>query len=90
MSIVGFDDVRFEAASELAKLHEQTDSTSNAKAVLQRAIELSRQSVFWHCRLIFQLAVSVGGDAALYICFYLSISFFFSLIFYLPFARNSL
>ncbi|XP_050721504.1 MAU2 chromatid cohesion factor homolog isoform X1 [Eriocheir sinensis] len=56
MSIVGFDDVRFEAASELAKLYEQTGSAANAKSVLQRAIELSRQSVFWHCRLIFQMA----------------------------------
>ncbi|XP_071513355.1 MAU2 chromatid cohesion factor homolog [Panulirus ornatus] len=56
MNIAGFDDVRFEAASELAKLYEQSGGTSNAKALLHRAIELSRQSVYWHCRLIFQTA----------------------------------
>ncbi|KAK3867780.1 hypothetical protein Pcinc_026791 [Petrolisthes cinctipes] len=56
MNIVGFDDVRFEAASELAKIYEQTGETNNAKTLLQRAIELSRQNVFWHCRLLFQTA----------------------------------
>ncbi|XP_045603742.1 MAU2 chromatid cohesion factor homolog isoform X1 [Procambarus clarkii] len=56
MNIAGFDDVRFEAASELAKLYEQTGGASNAKSLLRRAIELSRQSVYWHCRLIFQTA----------------------------------
>lgn len=28
-----------------------------AKPVLQKAIEVSQQSAYWHCRLIFQLAV---------------------------------
>lgn len=57
MNIAGFDDVRFEAASELAKLYEQTGGAASAKPLLRRAIELSRQSVYWHCRLIFQTAV---------------------------------
>ncbi|XP_064105039.1 MAU2 chromatid cohesion factor homolog [Macrobrachium nipponense] len=56
MNIAGFDDVRFEAASELAKLYEQTGGSNNAKVVLMRATELSRQNIFWHCRLIFQTA----------------------------------
>ncbi|KAK8754548.1 hypothetical protein OTU49_016680 [Cherax quadricarinatus] len=56
MNIAGFDDVRFEAASELAKLYEHNRGASNAKSLLHRAIELSRQSVYWHCRLIFQTA----------------------------------
>ncbi|KAK7073246.1 mau2 chromatid cohesion factor [Halocaridina rubra] len=59
MNIAGFDDVRFEAACELAKLYEQSGGSSHAKALLRRATELSRQNVYWHCRLIFQTAV--GG-----------------------------
>ncbi|XP_066986043.1 MAU2 chromatid cohesion factor homolog isoform X2 [Macrobrachium rosenbergii] len=60
MNIAGFDDVRFEAASELAKLYEQTGGSNNAKVVLMRATELSRQNIFWHCRLIFQTAIGVS------------------------------
>lgn len=67
MNIVGFDDVRFEAASELAKIYEQTGGSNNAKTLLQRAIELSRQNVFWHCRLLFQTAVSTVGPMILYL-----------------------
>lgn len=58
MNIAGFDDVRSEAASELAKLYEQTGGVARSKPLLRRAIELSRQSVYWHCRIIFQAAVS--------------------------------
>ena len=32
-----------------------------AKPVLRKAIEISQQSTFWHCRLLFQLAVSTGS-----------------------------
>lgn len=56
MNIAGFDDVRSEAASELAKLYEQTGGVARSKPLLRRAIELSRQSVYWHCRIIFQAA----------------------------------
>ena len=57
MNIVGFDDVRFEAAAELAKLLQKSDSIEDAKVLLRKALDLSKQSMFWHCRLIFQLAV---------------------------------
>lgn len=56
--INAFDDVKFEAASVLAELYEQQNQTASSKPILRKAIELSQHSVYWHCRLIFQLAVS--------------------------------
>ncbi|KDR13808.1 MAU2 chromatid cohesion factor homolog isoform X2 [Zootermopsis nevadensis] len=54
--INAFDDVKFEAASVLAELYEQQAQSSLSKPILRKAIELSQHSVYWHCRLIFQLA----------------------------------
>ncbi|GLV40509.1 Mau2 sister chromatid cohesion factor [Carabus blaptoides fortunei] len=54
--INAFDDVKFEAASVLAELYEQQNQTASSKPILRKAIELSQHSVYWHCRLIFQLA----------------------------------
>lgn len=56
--ISSFDDVKFEAASILTELLEQQNQISAAKPILRKAIELSQHNVYWHCRLIFQLAVS--------------------------------
>ncbi len=64
------DDVRFEAASALAELMMErgvaaaaAQAASNAAAqvdgarqVLRKAVELSQQNTYWHCRLLFQLA----------------------------------
>ncbi|XP_059474797.1 MAU2 chromatid cohesion factor homolog isoform X2 [Neocloeon triangulifer] len=55
-TINGFDDVKFEAASVLAELHEQQKNPNAAKPILRKAIEISQNSVYWHCRLIFQLS----------------------------------
>ncbi|XP_060534936.1 MAU2 chromatid cohesion factor homolog isoform X2 [Cylas formicarius] len=55
-SITSFDDVKFEAASVLAELLEQQDQIAVSKPILRKAIELSQHNVYWHCRLIFQLA----------------------------------
>ncbi|KAJ9577290.1 hypothetical protein L9F63_006129, partial [Diploptera punctata] len=55
-AINAFDDVKFEAASVLAELYEQLTQSSLSKPILRKAIELSQHSVYWHCRLIFQLA----------------------------------
>ncbi|CAG9836755.1 unnamed protein product [Diabrotica balteata] len=55
-AINSFDDVKFEAASVLAELYEQQDQISLSKPILRKAIELSQHNVYWHCRLIFQLA----------------------------------
>lgn len=54
-----FDDVKFEAASVLAELYEQQNQSNLSKPILRKAIELSQHSIYWHCRLIFQLAVSI-------------------------------
>lgn len=51
-----FDDVKFEAASVLAGLHDQQHQSNLSKPILRKAIELSQHSIYWHCRLIFQLA----------------------------------
>jgi len=57
MNIAGFDDVRFESASQLSKLLcTQEGGNSAAKTLLKRAIDLSRQSTTWHTKLIFQMA----------------------------------
>lgn len=58
-SINAFDDVKFEAASVAAELYEQQQQPNLSKPILRKAIELSQHNVYWHCRLIFQLAVSV-------------------------------
>ncbi|XP_065210046.1 MAU2 chromatid cohesion factor homolog [Planococcus citri] len=54
--INGFDDVKFEAASVLADLYEQQSQSNLSKPILRKAIELSQHNVYWHCRLVFQLA----------------------------------
>ncbi|EZA56933.1 hypothetical protein DMN91_001333 [Ooceraea biroi] len=51
-----FDDVKFEAASVVAELYEQQQQPNLSKPILRKAIELSQHNVYWHCRLIFQLA----------------------------------
>ena len=39
-----------------------------AKPLLKKAVEISQQAPFWHCRLLFQLAVSFTFLARLYEC----------------------
>lgn len=55
-NISSFDDVKFEAASVLADLYERKNQMQLAKPILGKAVEISQQSAFWHCRLLFQLA----------------------------------
>lgn len=57
-TINNFDEVKFEVASTLATVYEQQQQSSLSKPLLRKAIELSNANCFWHCRLIFQLAVS--------------------------------
>lgn len=76
-TINGFDDVKFEAASVLADLFEAQGQPSHSKPILRKAIELSQHSVYWHCRLIFQLAVS-----KLYILCFMSFVLYYVVIVY--------
>ncbi|XP_059155921.1 MAU2 chromatid cohesion factor homolog [Physella acuta] len=56
-TIPHIDDVRFESASVLAQFYtEKQNMSHNAKPILLKGIDLSQQSPYWHCRLLFQLA----------------------------------
>nr|XP_040222427.2 MAU2 chromatid cohesion factor homolog [Anopheles coluzzii] len=61
-NINNFDDVKFDTASLLAQLYQQQDQSSLAKPVLRKAIELSQHNVYWHCKLLFQLAQTHATD----------------------------
>lgn len=56
-NIAAFDDIKYESASLLAEVYEQQNQTNLAKPLLRKTIEMSQQNIFWHCRLLFQLAV---------------------------------
>ncbi|XP_014777387.1 MAU2 chromatid cohesion factor homolog [Octopus bimaculoides] len=55
-SMAAADDVRFEAASVLAQIYEKQQQVDRAKPILKKAIEVSQQAPYWHCRLLFHLA----------------------------------
>lgn len=61
-----FDDVKFEIATLLSTLYLQEDQSGAAKVVLRKALELSQHNVQWHCKLLFQLAVSFYWDLILW------------------------
>lgn len=58
-NVQNFDDVKFDAASLIAKLYQEQNQSIMAKQVLRKALQISQHNVYWHCRLLFQLAVSV-------------------------------
>ncbi|XP_059200463.1 LOW QUALITY PROTEIN: MAU2 chromatid cohesion factor homolog [Centropristis striata] len=49
-----FEDVKFEASSILSEFYCQQNLVDSAKPV--KAIQISQQIPYWHCRLLFQLA----------------------------------
>lgn len=55
-NLLNFDDVKFDTASLLAQLYLQIDQGSLAKAILRKAVELSQNNVYWHCKLLLQLS----------------------------------
>lgn len=59
---MGFDDVKFDIASLLAQLYQTQDQNILAKPILRKAIELSQHNQHWHCKLLFQLAVSIRAS----------------------------
>ncbi|XP_073832028.1 MAU2 chromatid cohesion factor homolog [Musca autumnalis] len=60
--LLNFDDVKFDTAYMLADLYKQTDQVPLAKAMLRKAIELSQNNVYWHCKLLLQLAQLHAND----------------------------
>jgi len=60
------DDVRYESASVLAELMMEramssssstaSEAINSARQVLRKAVEMSQNNSYWHCRLLFQLA----------------------------------
>lgn len=42
------------------------NSVDAAKPLLRKAIQISQQTPYWHCRLLFQLAVSTGASKSLH------------------------
>lgn len=57
-NINGFDDVKFDTASLMAQLYQQQNQSIMAKPILRKALQMSQHNVYWHCKLLFQLAVS--------------------------------
>uniref|UniRef100_A0A672LFL6 MAU2 chromatid cohesion factor homolog n=1 Tax=Sinocyclocheilus grahami TaxID=75366 RepID=A0A672LFL6_SINGR len=57
VQVAQFEDVKFEAASLLSELYCQQNLVDSAKPLLRKAIQISQQTPYWHCRLLFQLAV---------------------------------
>lgn len=57
-NVQNFDDVKFDAASLIAKLYQEQNQSKMAQQVLRKALQISQHNVYWHCRLLFQLAVS--------------------------------
>lgn len=55
-NLISFDDVRFDTASLLAQLYLKMDQKKLAKAILRKAVELSVNNSYWHCRLLLQLS----------------------------------
>lgn len=44
----------------------------SAKPLLRKAIQISQQTPYWHCRLLFQLAVCIViASATVWICTFL-------------------
>lgn len=58
-NVQNFDDVKFDAASLIAKLYQEQNQSKMAQQVLRKALQISQHNVYWHCRLLFQLAVSM-------------------------------
>lgn len=59
-NVQNFDDVKFDAASLIAKLYQEQNQSKMAQQVLRKALQISQHNVYWHCRLLFQLAVRIA------------------------------
>lgn len=61
-NVQNFDDVKFDAASLIAKLYQEQTQSIMAKQILRKALQISQHNVYWHCRLLFQLAVRINVE----------------------------
>ena len=52
------NDVRLEAGGILADIYCAEGRNPEAKQILHKAMEVSQVNHYWHCRLLFQAAVS--------------------------------
>uniref|UniRef100_A0A8C9X8C6 Cohesin loading complex subunit SCC4 homolog n=1 Tax=Sander lucioperca TaxID=283035 RepID=A0A8C9X8C6_SANLU len=52
-SISQFEDEKFEAARILSEFYCQQNLVDSAKPVLRKVIQISQQTPYWHCRLLF-------------------------------------
>ena len=53
------EDVRLESCCLLADLYCEAGQIPQSKQILQEAMKNSQRLPYWHCRLLFQLAVSL-------------------------------
>lgn len=53
------DDIKLESFCLLAKLYASQNQFASAITLLQQAYDLSTQQPYWHCRIIFQIIVSL-------------------------------
>ncbi|XP_070500301.1 MAU2 chromatid cohesion factor homolog [Chironomus tepperi] len=60
--IQGFDDIRFDAAYTLSQFYQQQNQSHAAKTILRKAIENSQHNIFWHSKLLFQIARIHAND----------------------------
>lgn len=52
------DDIKLEAASLLSATYEKLNQPQASKNLLRKGLEESAHNVYWHCKLLFQLAHS--------------------------------
>lgn len=55
-SITGIEEIRFEAASLLGRIHIEQGYAHHAKKVLKSVMDTSHRFPYWHCRLLLQKA----------------------------------
>ena len=53
----GFEEIRVHVASLLAEIYLQMKQVDLSKNILKQELDMSRSFSFWHCRILFQMAV---------------------------------
>ena len=74
------EDVRLESCCLLADLYCEAGQIPQSKQILQEAMKNSQRLPYWHCRLLFQLAVIFENSIKFYNWFLSTFSSIFSRI----------